>query len=66
MGVFFFGLQRERRVANTVFAMTCVIHATVMLLQTFGVIHDHGVISAEDVSRRHRLVTVGLVEVSSC
>jgi serine/threonine-protein kinase len=62
MGVFFFGLQRERRVAGTVFAMTCVIHAGVMLMQTFGVIDDFGVISAEEVSRRHRLVTVGLVE----
>jgi hypothetical protein len=62
MGVFFFGLQRNRRVAQTVFALTCVVHGTVMILQTFGVIADHGVISAEDVSRRHRLITVGLVE----
>jgi serine/threonine-protein kinase len=62
MGVFFFGLQRQRKIAGTVFAMTCVIHAAVMLLQTFGVIPDEGVISAEDVSRRYRLVTIGLVE----
>ena len=61
MGIFFFGLQRDRKLALNVFLMTCVIHAAVMLLQSFHVIPDYGVISAEEVSRRHKIVTVGLV-----
>jgi serine/threonine-protein kinase len=63
MGVFFFGLQRYRRVATGTFVGTCVIHLGIMLAQTFGLIADRGVIDADDVSTRHKLVAAGLVQV---
>src|SRR5262249_42530609 len=62
MGVFFFGLQRSRRVATAVFLGTCATHAGAMLLETFGVLADHGVIDADAVPLRHRLVAIALVE----
>ncbi|MCA9676591.1 MAG: serine/threonine protein kinase, partial [Myxococcales bacterium] len=63
MGVFFFGLQRDRRVAIAMFAGTAAIHVGVMLAETFELIADRGVLPADDVSVRHKLVAVGLVQV---
>jgi serine/threonine-protein kinase len=63
MGVFFFALQRNRRVVVTLFVATVAIYSSVMLLQTFGVIADRGVISADDISARHRLITIVLVQI---
>lgn len=63
MGVFFFALQRNRRVVVTLFVATVTIYSSVMLLQTFEVIADRGVISADDISPRHRLITIVLVQV---
>ncbi len=63
MGIFFFGLQRNRRVALATFSATLAIHTAVMLLQTFEVLADRGVLPAHDVSTRHQLVATGLVQV---
>jgi eukaryotic-like serine/threonine-protein kinase len=63
MGVFFFALQRNRRVVIAMFVLTAAIYAVVMLAQTFGVLADRGVISGDDISRQHRLVTIALVQL---
>ncbi len=64
MGVFFFGLQRDRRVAVTTFVCTIVIHAGVMGLQIADVIADRGVIQpSASAELQHRIVAVGLVMV---
>ena len=63
MGVFFFGLQRDRRVVVTLFVMTTTIYATVMLAQTYGLLADRGVIQGAVLGERHKIITLLLVEL---
>jgi len=64
MGVFFFGLQRDRGVAIVALVGTAITHAGVMSLQIAGVMADRGVIQpADSVGTRHLLVAVALVQV---
>ena len=66
MGVFFFGLQRDRRVAIATFVGTVTIHTAIMLAQSFDLLADRGVLPAHDVSTRHQLVATGLVQLVFC
>jgi tRNA A-37 threonylcarbamoyl transferase component Bud32 len=66
MGVFFFGLQRDRRVALATFVGTIIVQSIVMLAVIYDVIEDRGVINADHVSVRHKLVSVALVQTVFC
>jgi serine/threonine-protein kinase len=66
MGVFFFGLQRDRRVALATFVGTVIVQSIVMLAIIYDVVEDRGVIDADHVSVRHKLVSVALVQTVFC
>jgi serine/threonine-protein kinase len=63
MGIFFFGLQRSLAMAMALYLGAAITHGGIMIAMAFGWIEDNGVMSADGVSTRNRLVMFALVEV---